>query len=81
MTMRAKAQKWGNSLAVRIPKAIAEQARLREEDDLEIDVETDVIRLTPLRRELTLDQLLERMTDANRHDETSYGRAQGSEAW
>ena len=48
--MRAKAQKWRNSLAVRIPKVIAQQAGVNEEDELDIAVEAEVIRLTPRRR-------------------------------
>jgi len=36
--MQAQVLKWGNSLAVRIPKAIAERAKLRAGDSLEIEV-------------------------------------------
>ena len=79
--MRAKAQKWGNSLAVRIPKVIAEQAGLHEEDELEIDVAAEVIRLTPRRRELTLEQLLAQVTGVNLHGEVDHGRPEGSEIW
>jgi len=35
--MRARIQKWGNSLAVRLPKAITEKAGLVIEDEVEID--------------------------------------------
>lgn len=35
--MRAKAQRWGNSLAIQIPKVIAEEADVRERDELELD--------------------------------------------
>jgi antitoxin MazE len=79
--MRAKAQKWGNSLAVRIPKSIAQQAGVNEEDELDIDVEAEVIRLRPRRRQPGLAELLERVTPANLHSEADFGPAQGREPW
>lgn len=77
--MRAKAQKWGNSLAVRIPKAIAQQAGVHEEDELDIDVEAEIIRLRPRRRQPALADLLERITPANVHGETDFGPPRGRE--
>ena len=79
--MRARAQKWGNSLAVRIPKAAADQAGVREEDELEIEVVAQVIRLKPRRRKLTLKELLRGVTSENLHGETDFGRPEGREAW
>lgn len=79
--MKAKAQKWGNSLAVRIPKAIADQAGVRAEDELEIDVVAKVIRLKPRRRELSLENLLKGITRKNLHTEADFGQAEGGEAW
>lgn len=79
--MRAKAQKWGNSLAVRIPKAVADQAGVREEDELEIEVVAKVIRMKPCRRELTLERLLRGITAENLHGEADFGPREGREAW
>lgn len=79
--MKAKAQKWGNSLAVRIPKAIADQAGVRAEDELEIDVVAKVIRLKPRRREVSLENLLKGITRKNLHAEADFGQAEGGEAW
>ena len=79
--MRAKAQKWGNSLAVRIPKAIAQQAGVNEEDELDIDVEAEVIRLRPRRRQPALVDLLKQITPANLHGEADFGMPQGREGW
>ena len=79
--MRATAQKWGNSLAVRIPKSIAQQAGVSEQDELEIDVEDEVIRLRPRRRPPPLAQLLKQITPENLHGEEDFGRAQGREIW
>lgn len=79
--MRAKAQKWGNSLAVRIPKAIAEQAGVAENDELEVDVEAEVIRLRRCRRDPSLEELLAGVSAANLHDEADFGPPEGREAW
>lgn len=79
--MKAKAQRWGNSLAVRIPKAIAEEAGVREEDELDIDVVAKVIRMKPRQRPGSLDDLLGRITGENIHGEADFGNPQGREAW
>lgn len=79
--MRAKAQRWGNSLAVRIPKSIAQQAGVNEQDELDIDVDAEVIRLRPRRRQPGLAELLERVTPANLHGEADFGPPQGRETW
>jgi len=79
--MRTKAQKWGNSLAVRIPKAIAEQAGVREDDEVEIEVAARVIRLRARPRKPELSELLRRITPDNLHGATDLGRPEGREAW
>ena len=79
--MRAKAQKWGNSLAVRIPKAIADQAGVGEADDLDIAVVGEVIHIRRCRPAPVLADLLARVTPDNLHAETTFGAPQGREAW
>lgn len=79
--MYVKAQRWGNSLAVRIPKAIAEQVSLHEQDPLEIEVVDGCIQLRPRMNVLALEDLLARVTPENLHGEVDFGRAQGHEAW
>lgn len=78
--MRTKVRKWGNSLAVRIPKAVAEQAGVREDDKLEIEV-ARMIRMKPRRREPGLAELLRQVTPDNLHGEVSFDRPEGHEAW
>ena len=79
--MRTKAQKWGNSLAVRIPKAIADQAGVREDDEVDIEVAARVIRMKARRRQPVLAELLGKITPSNLHGEADFGRAEGREAW
>lgn len=65
-------QRWGNSLAIRIPKAFAAQARLSENTDVDISLDGDRIVVTRMRRQWTLRQLVERITPENRHQEVRW---------
>lgn len=74
--------RWGNSLAIRIPKALAERTRLSEGDQVTLEPTDDgglVIR--PARPRYTLDELVDRITRKNTHEETAWGAAAGRETW
>ena len=73
--------RWGTSLAVRIPKAIAEAAELKAGDALEIDLQDGVLIIQPMGSKPTLEQLLERITPENCHPATTWGPAVGNEVW
>jgi antitoxin MazE len=74
--------KWGNSLAVRIPRAVAREARLSEGDCLALDVDREgSIVLRPARQRYELAELVSRITRQNRHRETGWGPPQGEESW
>ena len=74
--------KWGNSLAVRIPLAMARQASLAEGDPvkLSIDGEGGIV-VRPARRRYELADLVAGITPKNRHQETDWGKPQGKESW
>jgi len=73
--------KWGNSLAVRIPQAIAKEARLNEGDNVALDLGRDrSIVLRPARRRYELSELVSRITSRNRHRETDWWQPQGEES-
>ncbi len=73
--MQVQMQKWGNSLAVRVPKVIAEDAKLRAGDKLVMNVdEQGVLRLQKASKLPTLAQLVAKITPENRYDEVSLGR-------
>ena len=55
--VEAVIQKWGNSQAVRLPKAILNAANLHENDCVAIDAQEDQITLRKLPRRKTLDDL------------------------
>jgi antitoxin MazE len=80
--MTAAIAKWGNSLAVRIPQAIAEQVQIQAGSEINIDIVDGKIVLTPHRRKkYTLDQLLNGMNSDHLHAEISTGVSVGNEAW
>jgi antitoxin MazE len=71
--------RWGNSLAVRIPKNVADEARLAEGDKLILLVEAPgKVAIQAIMRP-TLDQLLERITPENLHREINWGKPVGNE--
>ncbi len=76
---KAQIAKWGNSLAVRIPRAVAEQARLQEGDAIVIDVSEGHVELRPAERIPTLAELVAQITAQNRYDETDWGPDVGKE--
>jgi len=74
-------QRWGNSLAVRIPKPFALQADLSENSEVDISLEGDRIVVRPATKEWKLDDLLAGITTRNAHKEISWGDRAGREAW
>jgi antitoxin MazE len=80
--VKTTAQKWGNSLAVRVPKSVASQIGLKAQDDLEIEVQDGNVVLKPhLCRVYRLDDLVKRITKKNRHDAIDTGGPVGREIW
>jgi len=79
--MVTSVQRWGNSLAIRIPKAFAAQAQLSENTDVDISLEGDKIVVTPARRTWTLRELVRDITPANQQHETHWGDRTGKENW
>ncbi len=74
--------KWGNSLAVRIPRAIVKDAGLAEGDRLSLDLGADgAIILRSSRRKYSLDELVAGISKKNQHRQTNWGTAQGKESW
>ena len=80
--MKARIAKWGNSLAVRIPKAAADAAGLKVGDDLTLKLERPgSLTLRKSKRRSTLKELMLGMTRENRRTETDWGVKVGKEKW
>ena len=80
--MMTKVQKWGNSLAVRIPRSVAEDTQLSSGKTVNLVVHDGQIVIAPTRqRQFRLKDLLRGVTPRNRHAEIATGNAVGQEAW
>jgi len=76
----AQIVRWGNSLAVRIPKPIAEEAGVREGDPIVVEATKGRIRLRRVEHIPTLKELVANITPKNRYGEIRIGRERGKEA-
>lgn len=80
--MRTKVQKWGNSLALRIPRAFAQDAHLENDSLVEIRLVEGQIIITPVETPTwTLDELLAGINRKNIHHEVDTGSPLGHEVW
>ena len=79
--MRTRVQRWGNSLALRIPKAFAAETRLQQDSLVEFSLVNGTLVVSAVPEPmLPLAQLLEGVTAANR-PEFGTGSPVGQEAW
>jgi antitoxin MazE len=80
--MKARIQKWGNSLALRIPKALATEVGLAEDVPVELSILRGRIVVNPAPSEpASLKELLRGITPENLHGEWETGPATGNELW
>jgi len=80
--MHAKVQKWGNSLALRIPKAFAVDTQLENDSMVDISVVEGQIIVKPLGKpEWALEELLAGINQENIHNEVDTGNVTGNEIW
>jgi antitoxin MazE len=77
--MLAKAQKWGNSLAVRLPKAVAEECGITADSAIEVLAENNTIIIKAVKEKITLETLLAQITEENLHSEVATGKPRGKE--
>ncbi len=80
--MLTKIQKWGNSFAIRIPKAFASEVRIEKDSVIELSLIDNQIIVKPVNiPKYSLKQLLSGVTKNNIHSETGTGEACGNEVW
>lgn len=79
--MRVKVQKWGNSLAVRIPKSFAIETKIKQDSTVDIAIFDGNILLKPQaeKTDLSLNEMLEKITKENLHSEIDVGEPIGKE--
>lgn len=80
--MRLRVQKWGNSLALRIPAAFARQTGVGSGSEVELELEGKrlIITLAP-GGPYSLAELLDGVTDENLHEAVDTGEPRGKELW
>jgi antitoxin MazE len=84
--MKVQFLKWGNSLALRVPKIFAQEigASAGKAARMEVRDGKLVIELAKCRRrrrQYTLEQLVAGISPENRHSELEWGPPVGNEAW
>lgn len=80
--MKGRVQKWGNSLALRIPKSFADEIGLGQNSTIQLMIKEGALVVTPEREtKWRLEELLEKVTKDNIHHEWESGSAQGDEVW
>lgn len=80
--MKVQVQKWGNSLALRIPKSFAIESNIGQGSTVEVSLENGKIIVFPITEpEFSLDEMLAQITAENLHGEIDTGNSVGKEAW
>ncbi len=84
--MKVAFQKWGNSLALRVPKAFADEIGASDGKAAEMSVSNgklviEITRMQRRKRRYKLDELVSGITPDNRHEEINWGRSVGNEVW
>ena len=80
--VRTKIQKWGNSLGLRIPRSLAEEAGVVAGSEVELSIRRGDLVVKPARRrKYRLKDLVRQMTSKNIHDEVDGGAPVGREVW
>jgi len=77
--MNTQIKKWGNSLAVRIPKNILDKTNLKEGEGVFVDFQNGVITLKPTSKKETLEDFVAKITPENKHGEIDWGDDVGNE--
>ena len=80
--MQSKVQLWGNSLALRIPKYIANQIKIDNGSKVDVQLEEEKIIIRPISDDQeTLNQLLAKINNDNTHSEEDFSEPVGGEIW
>jgi len=80
--MQTKIQKWGNSLALRIPKSFALNINIQQNSHVDLSLVEGKIVLTPVyEHDESLEELVSKITEKNKHGEFSMGKPVGLEIW
>ena len=80
--MNTRMQKWGNSLALRIPKTFAAELGLKQNSPIKLSLKNGKLIVLPIiTPKLTLEHLLSQVNKNNLHSEIDNGHSVGKEVW
>lgn len=80
--MRTKIQKWGNSLGLRIPRALAEEAGVGAGSEVDVSILGGDLVVKPAKRvKYRIRELLRQITAKNIHAEVDADAPVGREVW
>lgn len=79
--MKTTAQKWGNSIGIRIPQKIARKCGVVNGSEVEITEDERRIIVKPVAKDPTLEELMAQITEENQHEEIDFGKPEGNEVW
>lgn len=80
--MKAKVQKWGNSLGIRIPKPIAIKAELTEGSEVDLDEHEGCVTIRSSKKKVTLPLILRSLRKSGPYpEEFDWGTPFGKEIW
>ncbi len=80
--MKSTVKRWGNSLAVRLPKDLAQTLELDEGSDITLEIVQDGLLVKSSKPQRPdLEALLRGVTRETIHDQTDWGEVAGKEAW
>jgi antitoxin MazE len=78
---RVALAKWGNNLALRLPKSMVRALGVAEGSEVDIEVSEGALLARPACPRAKLDDLVARITKKNRHAATDWGQSVGHEVW
>lgn len=80
--MQNRISKWGNSLAVRLPKEVLHKAGIKMNQIVQISQKDNGIFIEPVKvQKASLAELLSKVTEANSHKLIEFGAPVGKEIW
>ncbi len=80
--MRVQVKKWGNSLAIRIPKSFAKEIKIEQGTVVDLSMVKGKLIAKPIKEyEYSLEELLAAVTKENLHAEVGTGDVIGQEIW
>lgn len=80
--MQTQIQKWGNSLAIRIPKSFSKETGIDNGSTIDLFINNGNIVIKPVQQKTySLNELLKKINEQNIHSEIDTGDHVGGEGW